>query len=435
LDNKPFFKLRWQHRGETQMETPSGVQSKLAAKPIRTGLIILFFFGTALNYLDRQVLALLKPMLQADFQWTDQQFAHFGSSFQLAAAFSLLGVGWFIDKVGVRFGYGLAVGAWSLAGMAHAAAVTVQQFVMARVALAVAEAVNTPAAIKAAATYLPVQERSVAVGVINSASNIGAILAPLAVPAIALAFGWHAAFLITGALGFVWLFFWWIGTRNLPDTSASSSTGPAEKADPWSKLIQDRRSWAIIGAKALTDLVWWFILFWAPDFFARQFNLGQGEIGYPTAIVYAMAAAGALSSGFLFPLLLGRGLSANRARKTSMFAYALLILPLPFTLYAGSQWTAALLIGLALFAHQGFSTNIFGMTADIVPARQVGSVIAMGALAGNVTGAAMLEFTGWALDKNLGYAPMFLMSASAYLLALGWIHLMQPNLVIVNAEK
>ncbi len=412
-----------------------------AQRAVRIGLIALIFFGTALNYLDRQVLALLKPMLQADFQWTDQEFAHFGSSFQIAAAFSLLGVGWFIDKVGVRWGYGLAVGIWSLAGMAHAAASTVQQFVAARVTLAVAEAVNTPAAIKAAATYLPVRERSIGLGVINSASNIGAIVAPLVVPLIALTFGWHAAFLITGLLGFVWLLFWWLGTSRLepaaspvasPVASNAAQTVAGEKAPPWRVLIKDRRTLAVIGAKTLTDLVWWFILFWAPDFFARQFDLGQAEIGYPTAIVYVMAAAGALSSGFLFPLLMGKGMSANKARKTSMFAYALLILPLPLALYAPNQWVAALVIGLGLFAHQGFSTNIFGMTADIVPARQVGSVVAMGALAGNLSGAGMLEFTGWALDAGLGYTPMFLISASAYLLALGWIHLMQPMLEVVN---
>lgn len=402
-------------------------------KAIRIGLIALIFFGTALNYLDRQVLALLKPMLQADFQWTDQEFAHFGSSFQLAAAFALLGVGWFIDKVGVRWGYGLAVAVWSLAGMAHAIATTVQGFVAARVTLAVAEAVNTPAAIKAAATYLPVKERSIGLGVINSASNIGAILAPLAVPAIALALGWHAAFLITGALGFVWLIFWWLGTSKL--TPVQTRVDPAtegDRAPPWRVLIKDRRTLAVVGAKLLTDLVWWFVLFWAPDFFARQFDLAQGEIGYPTAIVYVLAAAGALSSGFLFPILLGRGMTANAARKGSMFFYALLILPLPLALYAPNQWAAALIIGLGLFAHQGFSTNIFGMTADIVPARQVGSVIAMGALAGNLSGAGMLEFAGWALDRGLGYTPMFLMSASAYLFALGWIHLMQPRLVVVN---
>jgi ACS family hexuronate transporter-like MFS transporter len=408
-------------------------QSDAALRYVRYGLIALLFFGTALNYLDRQVLALLKPTLQVEFGWTDREFGHFGSAFQIATAAALLGIGWFIDRFGVRFGYGLAVAVWSIAGMGHAFASTVSQFVVARVTLAVAESVNTPAAMKSAATYLPVRERSIGIGVINSASNIGAILAPLTVPWIAITYGWQEAFIITGALGFVWLIFWWLGTSKLqPIGQAAEQVDRSAKGPPWSELLRERRTWAVAGAKLLTDLVWWFILFWAPDFFARQFGLGQAEIGGPTALVYAMAAVGALTSGMLFPVLLGRGLSANSARKGSMFFYSLMILPIPLALYAPNEWVAALIIGLALFAHQGFSTNIFGMTADIIPARQVGSVIAIGALAGNLSGAAMLEFAGWSLDAGHGYTPMFAMCASAYLLALGWIHLMQPKLEVVN---
>ena len=405
-----------------------------AMRVIRYGLIALLFFGTALNYLDRQVLALLKPTLQMEFGWTDREFGHFGSAFQIATAVALLGVGWFIDRFGVRWGYGLAVAIWSLAGMGHAFASSVGQFVAARVTLAVAESVNTPAAMKSAATYLPIRERSIGIGVINSASNIGAILAPLTVPWIAITYGWREAFIITGALGFVWLVFWWLGTAKLQPLGAAAPTAatPAAKGAPWSELLKERRTWAVAGARLLTDLVWWFILFWAPDFFARQFGLGQAEIGAPTAIVYALAAVGAVTSGILFPILLGKGMTANAARKSSMFFYALLILPIPLALQAPNEWIAALIIGLALFAHQGFSTNIFGMAADIIPARQVGSVIAIGALAGNLSGAAMLEFAGWSLESGLGYAPMFAICASAYLLALLWIHIMQPRLIVVN---
>ena len=405
-----------------------------AARFIRYGLIALLFFGTALNYLDRQVLALLKPTLQVEFGWTDREFGHFGSAFQIATAVALLGVGWFIDRFGVRWGYGLAVAVWSLAGIGHAFASTVGQFVGARVALAVAESVNTPAAMKSAATYLPIRERSIGIGVINSASNIGAILAPLIVPWIAITYGWHEAFIITGALGFVWLVFWWLGTSKLKPlgSAAPMTASSADKGPPWSALLKERRTWAVAGAKLLTDLVWWFILFWAPDFFARQFGLGQAEIGAPTAIVYALAAIGALTSGVLFPVLLSKGMTANGARKSSMFFYALLILPIPLALQAPNEWIAALIIGLALFAHQGFSTNIFGMSADIIPAKQVGSVIAIGALAGNLSGAAMLEFAGWSLDSGYGYTPMFAICASAYLLALSWIHIMQPKLMVAN---
>jgi ACS family hexuronate transporter-like MFS transporter len=390
-------------------------------------LVGLIFFATALNYVDRQVLALLKPTLQAEFGWGDQQFAHLGSSFQLSAAVALIGVGWFVDRFGVRFAYGIAVVLWSIAGMAHALAATVQQFVIARVTLAAAEAVNTPAAMKAAAVYLPIRARSMGIGIINTAPNIGAIVTPLLIPPFALAFGWQAAFVATGALGFLWIIFWIWGTRGLaPATQAQAPTG---QKVPIREALSDRRSWTVIGAKAITDLVWWFVLFWMPDFFNRQFGMDQGSLGWPVAIIFTLAALGAISSGGLFPILLSRGLSVNAARKSSMLFYALVVLAMPLALFANSPWVAALLIGLGLFAHQGFSTNLFGMATDIVPAVRIATVIAMGAIAGNLTGTAMIEFTGWSLANGLGYTPMFAICGAAYLTALLFIHLMQPKLV------
>ena len=390
-------------------------------------LIGLIFFATALNYVDRQVLALLKPTLEAEFSWTDQEFAHLGSIFQLSAALSLFGVGWFVDRFGVRFAYGLAVAVWSLAGMAHALAASVQQFVIARAVLAAAESVNTPAAMKAAAVYLPLQARSMGIGVINTAPNIGAILTPLLIPPFALAFGWQAAFVVTGALGFVWLLFWWMGTRDLQPAS-KEQTPDGVKVD-WRAVLADRRSWTIIGAKGFTDLVWWFVLFWMPDFFNRQFGMDQASLGWPIAVIFTLAALGALTSGGLFPILLTRGLSLNAARKTSMLFYALVVLVMPLAMLVDSPWTAAVLIGLGLFAHQGFSTNLFGMATDIVPTKRIATVIALGAIAGNLTGTGMIEFTGWSLDSGLGYAPMFIICSGAYLSALAFIHLMQPVLI------
>ncbi len=395
-----------------------------ASATTRWVLIALLFTGTALNYVDRQVLALLKPTLEAEFGWSDQDFAHLGSVFQLSAAAALLVVGWFVDKFGVRLAYGLAVAVWSLAGLGHAAARTVSQFVVARAVLAVAESVNTPAAVKAAATYLPLKERSLGLGLVNTAPNIGAVLTPLLIPPMALAFGWQAAFIVTGGLGFVWLAFWWAGTRRLQPLAAPAA-GTASTTS-WAVLLADRRSWAVIGAKALTDCVWWFLLFWTPDLFARVFKMSQAALGGPIALIYTMAALGALSSGLLFPRLLERGLSVNAARKGSMLFYAVLILPVGLALGAGSPWSAALLIGLALFAHQGFSTNIFGMTADIVPAARVGSVMAAGAIAGNLTGLGIIELTGWSLTNNIGYWPMFLIASFAYLAALLLIQLVLP---------
>ena len=386
-------------------------------------LVALLFAGTALNYVDRQVLALLKPTLEAEFGWTNQEFAHFGSAVNLATIVALLFVGWFVDRFGVRIAYGVAVAVWSLAGMGHAAAASVGQFVVARSLLAVAESVNTPAAVKAAATYLPLQERSFGLGLVNTAPNIGAILTPLLIPPLALAWGWKSAFLLTGGLGVVWLGFWYLGTRRLQPVDTAR---PSRRDSDWGELLRDRRSWAIIGAKALTDCVWWFLLFWTPDLFARVFKMNQAALGWPIAIIFTMAAAGALSSGALFPRLLDRGLSVDRARKGSMLCYALLILPIPLALHAETPLVAALLIGLALFAHQGFSTNIFGMAADIVPNGRVASVMAAGAVAGNLTGLAMNELTGWTLDNNVGYWPMFAIAAGAYLAATAYIQLILP---------
>ncbi|NLR70983.1 MFS transporter [Novosphingobium sp. ERN07] len=393
-------------------------------------LVALLFLGNALNYVDRQVLALLKPTLEAEFGWSDADYAHLGSSFQIAAAGTLLFVGWFVDRLGVRVAYAIAVTVWSAAGMAHALAQTVQQFVAARIVLAAGESVSTPAGLKAAATYLPVAQRNFAIGLINTAPNIGAILTPLLIPPFALAFGWKAAFVVTGALGFLWLAGWWFGTRNLQPLG----NVPERARVQWGVLLRDRRTWTVIGVKFCTDAVWWFVLFWMPDFFNRQFGLGQGALGWPIAIIFTLAALGALTSGGLYPILLSRGFTVNSARKTSMLFYALVVLAMPLALLTDSPWIAALLIGLGLFAHQGFSTNVFGMTADVIPATRVASVIALGAIAGNLSGTGIIEFAGWSLTNGLGYVPLFAICGSAYLVALAFIHLMLPKLELAAGE-
>ena len=391
-------------------------------------LIALLFFAIALNYVDRQVLALLKPTLEKAFGWSDQDYATLGTAFQITAALSFLFVGWVVDRFGVRRSLAWGVGLWSLAGIAHAFAATVVQFVTARVALAAAETVGTPAAVKSAAVYLPLRERSFALGLGNTAPNIGAIITPLLIPPFALAFGWKAAFIVTGSLGFVWLVFWLVCTRALVPIDQPKAE-PVEKARvDFRALFSDRRTWAVIGAKFLSDLVWFFLLFWIPDFFARVFYMKQGTLGLPVAIIYSFAAIGALSSGILFPRLLSRGWTVNRARKTSMFFYSCMILPMPLALFAPNPWIASAIIGVALFAHQGFSTNVFGMTADVVPVGRVATVIGAGAVAGNLSGAGMIEFAGYSLSNGLGYWPMFAICASAYLLATLWVHLMLPNI-------
>lgn len=393
-------------------------------------LIALVFAATVLNYVDRQALALLKPMLHQEFGWTDLQFAHLGAAFQMATATALLLVGWCIDRLGVRHTYGAAVALWSTAAMAHAAALGIRAFAAARVVLAVAEAANTPAAMKAVAIYLPLRARSMAVGTVNSASNIGAMLAPLLIIPLALALGWRMAFVVIGAVGFLWLPCWLATTRHLvPAGHALGAPQGGHQPFDLRRTLSDRRSWTVIGAKVLTDGVWWFVLFWMPDFFMRHFTLAQDALGGPLAIVFTLAALGSLSGGRLFPWLLGRGFSIDKARKGTMLVHALLILPMPLALGMTSTWMAACVVGLGLFAHQGFSTSIFGMATDIVPAARLATVIAMGAVAGNLSGAAVVEVAGWSLQNGFGYAPLFVFCAGAYLTTLAFIQLMQPVLM------
>lgn len=393
----------------------------------RNLLIGLLFFGTIINYVDRQVLSLLKPSIEAEYGWGDAEFAHFASMSQLAAAAALIFVGYLIDRFGVRRAYGTAVGLWSLAGIAHAFAATVSQFVAARVALVAAEAINTPAAVKAAAMYLPLKQRSMAMGVVNSAPNLGNIIAPLTVIPFAAIFGWQAAFIVTGLIGFVWLAFWIGGTRKLEPVASALAAG--ELRPSFREAVRDRITWAIAGAKAITDMFWWFFTFWLPDLFVKVFGLSQKELVGPTALAFTLAAIGALSAGVLFPRLLGRGLTVNKARKTALLIYALIVLPIPLALRADSPWVAAAIIGMALFAHQGFSTNIFGFAADTVSASRVGTVMAMGAIAGNLAGFSIQEATGWLLTNGHGYAPLFYAASGAYLLALAVIHVLVPRIV------
>ena len=396
----------------------------------RRWLIALLFFGTIINYIDRQVLSLLKPTISAEYGWGDAEFAHFASASQLAAAGALLFVGWIIDRFGVRLAYGSAVALWSIAGMAHAAAATVGQFVGARVALVAFEAVNTPAAVKAAAQYLPIRLRTMAMGIVNTAPNIGNILAPLTVVPFAIAFGWKAAFIVTGLLGFAWLAFWIAGTRRLrplPRAAAPVDGTPARSS--YGEALRDRKTWAIAGAKAITDMFWWFFTFWLPDLFTKVFKLSQSELIGPTALAFTLAALGALFAGRLFGVLLGTGRTVNSARKTGMLLFACVILPIPLALTVESAWTAAAIIGMGLFAHQGFSTNIFGFAADAIPARRVATVMAIGAIAGNLAGFGIQEATGALLTAGIGYAPLFWAASGAYLLALGWVHLLVPRIV------
>ena len=392
----------------------------------RRWIVAFVFVAVMLNYVDRQILALLKPTLEAEFRWSDTDYANMGTAFQVATAFAFLGTGWFIDRVGLRRGFATGVGIWSLAGMAHALATGVAGFIGARVVLGVAESVGTPAAVKTAATYFDGRQRQIVLGIGNTAPNIGAVLTPLAIPALALAFGWRATFLLTGALGLIWVAAW-LALRAEPVAAAGVTPTPAR----WGEAL-NRNTLAIALAKVLSDQVWFFMLLWLPDLFHRLFGLKQGTLGYPVALVYTLAAFGALTGGWLPARLMARGWSVDRARKGALLFYALLILPVPLVMSVGSPWAAALLLGLGLFAHQGFSTNIFGLVTDVTPARIVGSTIGVAAFCGNLWSIGLIQFAAYSLGHGWGYTPMLAICAVSYLLALGVVQLLIPRIVPVE---
>lgn len=396
----------------------------------RWAIVAMVFFAIMLNYVDRQILALLKPTLEAEFRWSDRDYANMVSAFQFSAAVAFLGTGWFIDRVGLRLGFAIGVAVWSLAGMAHAFANGVVAFVAARVVLGAAESIGTPAAVKSAATYFTHNERSIALGVGNTAPNIGAIVTPLAIPALAVAFGWQAAFLVAGGLGLVWVAAWF-AIRVQP--VAVDGEQPAPIA--WSSLLRDRKTLALALAKLLSDQVWFFMLAWLPDLFHRLFGLPQGTVGLPVALVYCFAALGALSGGWLPTRLMAMGWSVDRARKASLLVYALLILPVGLVLIVSSPWTAALLLGLGLFAHQGFSTNLFGFATDVFPARVVGSAIGMAAFCGNMWSIALIQFAAFSLSRGWGYGPLLAICSGSYLLALLCIQLLVPRIEPVDETE
>ncbi|MGB8326946.1 MAG: MFS transporter, partial [Steroidobacteraceae bacterium] len=264
----------------------SGPQASASAS-FRWIVLAFVVSATTINYLDRQIIALLKPLLEDSFGWSDRDYGHVVSAFQFSAAMAYLGAGWFVDRIGVRWGYALAVGVWSLAGMAHAAARSVLDFVVARVALGISEAANTPVAVKSIAEWFPLRERALALGFMNSGSNLGAIITPLVVPGLALTFGWQMAFIVTGGLGFVWLLAWVAVYRTHRSRQRVTVEIAIDRAPvPWRMLLRDRRTWAVAGAKLLTDPVWWFLLFWLPDFLHRQFALDLRTFGPPLAAVY-----------------------------------------------------------------------------------------------------------------------------------------------------
>ena len=395
----------------------------------RAIILTLVIIAGVLNYVDRQIIAVLKPVISADMHWTDADYGRLATLFQFAAVVAYLFTGRLVDRLGIKWANPIGVATWSLAAMSHGAARTFVQFAAARVALGATEAMGTPTGIKTIGTLFPPVQRAGAIGISNAAGNVGAIVTPLIIPAVALTVGWRTAFVVVGAIGLAWAVVWLFAARKLIPTETASST-----ADASGTILTDRRTWAIAGAKALSDQVWWLLLFWTPDFFHRQFGLGLAQLGPPLAVIYGCAAGGSIVAGLVSTRLIRAGVSIGAARKGAMLVCALLVTPAPFALHVHSYWAAVGLIGLMLAAHQGFSVNLFAMVADIVPAGRVGRVTGFGSLCGNLAGMGIVFAAGEMLSRGYGYAPFFYVAAASYLLGIGWIQLLLPKLPVVTSQ-
>jgi len=415
-------------------------------------ILALVFFATTVNYLDRQVISLLKDdYLEPQFNWTETDYANIVVVFQLCYALGMLFVGWFIDKVGTKLGYALSLTVWSLAAIGHAFAKSTLGFMVARGFLGISESGNFPAAIKTVAEWFPKKERALATGIFNSGTNVGAIIAPLSVPFIAAAWGWQEAFIITGAIGLIWLIFWF-AMYEIPskhkklskeefeyihsDKDESIENQNKEKVS-WFKLLTYRQTWAFVIGKFMTDPIWWFYLFWLPSFLNKQYGMSKTEFALPIAVVYTLTTVGSIFGGWLSGYFIGKGWPVYKARRTAMLIFALLVVPVVFAQALGSYsyWFAVLIIGLAAASHQAWSANIFTTTSDMFPKKAVASVTGIGGMAGAVGGILLSRLAGALLDHfkalgtiETGYYIMFIICGTAYLGAWIIFNLLAPQM-------
>ena len=425
---------------------------------VRWIVCALLFGAATINYLDRQIIALLKSTLQTEFSWTERDYAAIIFSFSLAYAIGLVLAGRVMDSMGTKKGFALAVGLWSLAAMAHGIAGAfpwlkiptllidppsivllsgaAAGFALARFALGLGEAGNFPASIKTVAEWFPKKERAFATGIFNSGTNVGALLAPLLVPWITLHWGWEVAFLATGVIGFVWLALWWkhyAPPESHPTVTAAelahirSDPPEAIVPIPWVKLFPHRQTWAFAIGKFMTDPIWWLYLYWIPDFLKRNHGIDLATLGLPVVVIYQVASVGSIGGGWLSSSLIKRGWTVNRARKTAMLICALCVVPIVFASQIKSLWGAVALVSLAAAAHQGWSANLFTFASDMFPRRAVGSVVGIGGTAGAIGGMLIALVVGEILQRTGSYFIIFAIAGSAYLAALLIIQLLIPS--------
>jgi len=419
-------------------ESATGQGRKAAfAGNFRWIICALLLFGVTKNYMDRQVLGVLKTSLQHELGWSEIDYGNLVSAFQVAYAAGMLFMGRLVDRLGTRLGYALAMIFWSLASMAHSLASSLTGFVLARSALGFGEAGVFPASIRCVAEWFPKSERALATGIFNAGTNLGAIITPLLVPWITVHWGWRWAFVITGGLGFAWILLWLLFYRKPEEHSLVCKaeldyihSDVAESAGrvSWSSLLPHRQTWAFMCGKFLIDPIWWFYLFWIPDFLQRRHGLALIKIGLPIMVIYLISDLGSVIGGWSSSWLIRRGRSINAARKITMLVCAISAVPIVFAYQTASMWAAVLLIGLAAAAHQGFSANLFTLTSDIFPAQAVGSVVGIGGMAGAVGGMLIAKVVGYVLQWSGSYMVPFFIAGCAYLVALAAIQLLAPKL-------
>jgi ACS family hexuronate transporter-like MFS transporter len=425
----------------------------------------LLFFAATVNYIDRQVIGILKPTLQTQFNWTEVDYGWIVFSFQTAYAIGLLFVGRLMDKLGSKIGFAISIVIWSVAAIGHAYAIaiggvafavgawamtafgydpaltlasaSVLGFIVVRFLLGLGEAGNFPASIKTVSEWFPKKERSLATGIFNAGTNVGALATPLLVPVIVATWGWYEAFIFTGAIGFIWLIFW-LAIYQKPEDDKRLSKRELEyiqgdaiepaKRVPWGQLLPHRQTWAFGIGKFLTDPIWWVYLFWLPDFLNKQYGLDLKNFGIPLAVIYIIADVGSVGGGYISSMLIKRGWTINKSRKTAMLICALAVIPIVFASVTSSLWLAVVLIGIAAAAHQGWSANIFTISSDMFPKQAVGSVVGIGGMLGAIGGMIISPLVGYILQTTGSYVPIFLIAASAYLVALLIIHILSPRL-------
>jgi len=412
----------------------------------------LVFFATTINYLDRAVISLLKSTLTVQLHWNDGDYANVEIAFKVAYALGLVGSGRLVDKIGTKLGYFFATLLWSIAAVSHALVKTTFGFGVARFGLGFAEAGNFPAAVKTIAEWFPKKERAFATGIFNSGTNIGAIIAPLTVPWMNAHWGWQSTFIVTGSFGFIWLIFWMllydIPSRHkklsaaeheyiLSDKENASSETKTEKVS-WIKLMGFKQTWAFIIGKFLSDPIWWFYLFWLPDFLESQYGLKGTQISFPVALVYCISTVGSVFGGWLPMYFIKKGWPIFKARKTSMLIYAISVIPVVFAQLLGSinMWLVVLVIGLATSAHQAWSANIFTTVSDMFPKKAIASVTGIGGMFGAIGSISFSLFVQKDLfvhyrsihQIEVAYYIMFFVCGAAYLLAWFIMHLLVPRM-------